>query len=168
MGGGTAEWRRRAADGENGVGDEPWVAARAARGAEVEPSRGIEEKGGAGWGIEPWAKRVSLCLGGRRRTRSPRHPDGSSRGAVALDGRDCAEHGVLGLKCARRLPRGTHVLSRGSYGMGPRRTLRIRPPPMTSLEIAGIVFYSLYRLKILRLSLYPALTLKLCLCLCSL
>jgi len=113
---------------------------------------------GVGWGIEPWAKRVSLCLGGRRRTRSPRHPDGSSRGAVALDGRDCAEHGVLGLKCARRLPRGTHVLSRGSYGMGPRRTLRIRPPPMTSLEIAGIVFYSLYSLKILRLSLYPALT----------
>jgi len=53
MGGGTAEWRRRAADGENGVGDEPWVAARAARGAEAEPSRGIEEKGGACWGIEP-------------------------------------------------------------------------------------------------------------------
>jgi hypothetical protein len=130
-----------------------------ARGAWSGHRRRESKKNGrreVGWGIEPWAKRVSLCLGGRRRTRSPRHPDGSSRGAVALDGRDCAEHGVLGLKCARRLPRGTHVLSRGSYGMGPRRTLRIRPPPMTSLEIAGIVFYSLYSLKILRLSLSGA------------
>ena len=61
MGGGTAEWKRRAVYGENRVGDEPWVAVRAARGAEAEPSRGIEEKGGAGWGIKPWAKCFVLC-----------------------------------------------------------------------------------------------------------
>ena len=65
MGGGTAEWRRRAADGENGVGDEPWVAARAARGAEAEPSRGIEEKGGACWESNP-RQSVSCSVGSVR------------------------------------------------------------------------------------------------------
>lgn len=51
-------------------------------------------------------------------TRSPSHLDGSSRTRVALDGRDCAEHVVLGFKmcpCDARLPRPRerNVLSRG-------------------------------------------------------
>ena len=36
----------------------------------------------------------------------------------------------------------------------------LRPPPTASLEIAGIVFYSLYSVKIFRLSLHPALALS--------
>jgi hypothetical protein len=57
-----------------------------------------------------WTASVS-CLGGRRRTRPLCHLDGSLGGAVALDGRDCAEHGVLGLKCARATLR-CHVVAR--------------------------------------------------------
>ena len=56
------ERRRRAADGEDGVGDLPWAAARAARGADAEPGE-IEENGErrSGLGNRTWAKCFMLC-----------------------------------------------------------------------------------------------------------
>jgi len=66
MGCGTAEWRQRAADGENGVGDEPWVAARAATGADQRNRRGESKKKGERVGESNPGQSVSCSVGSVR------------------------------------------------------------------------------------------------------